>query len=309
MTSSVPTDALVAFGSNLGDSRAIFAKAQQSLAAATGIEFVAAAQLMETEPVTGESETDRKPASEIRQPTYCNSVFRLRSTLDANRLMETLLQIESEFGRQRGSRWSARSIDLDLILFGDQMIETETLTIPHPRMSFRRFVLEPAAEVAGEMFHPACGCSVSDLLDCLNRKDRRVAVMLPHASPIEELVDEIFKPFVRFGKISVPEKVFFREKFFSCKHEICQIFASEAGKFDSESSLISTTVPERWESFNLLIVFADVTAKQWSNLERRFAGPTLLISTQTFPEQALRSNETDFETMIRREIRAALEAM
>ena len=77
-------------------------------------------------------------------------------------------KLKSRFGRERHERWGDRTLDLDLLLFGDAVIDSPTLTVPHPRMSFRRFVLEPAVEIAGDMVHPTIGWTLERLLDQLD---------------------------------------------------------------------------------------------------------------------------------------------
>ena len=101
---------------------------------------------------------DSSPDSE-----YLNSVISLETSLDAKRLFELTSKIETELGRVRSDRWAARTVDLDILLFGDQVIEGDHLIIPHPRMSFRKFVLQGAVEVAPDMVHPQSGVTLKAL--------------------------------------------------------------------------------------------------------------------------------------------------
>jgi hypothetical protein len=92
-------------------------------------------------------------------------------------LLDELKGIEVRLGRQRGERWAPRPIDIDIVLYGNEVAETEMLTLPHPRMSFRRFVLAPAAEVAPRMLHPVIGWPVERLLLHLDAASDQVAVV------------------------------------------------------------------------------------------------------------------------------------
>lgn len=96
---------------------------------------------------------------------FYNCCLSLRSSIDPLRLMELLLQIEQEMGRSReGSIYSDRVIDIDLLLYGDKQLDLPGLTVPHPSMGDRRFVLAPLAEIAPEVIHPVAEISISRML-------------------------------------------------------------------------------------------------------------------------------------------------
>ncbi len=158
-----PVDVLVAFGANLGNREQAFATVLERLKPLAVGQIINPSSLYETEPVGGIE----------GQPRYLNAVIRFRSELGASELHRALLQIESELGRVRGERWGPRTVDLDLLLFGDLTLDSETLTIPHPRMLDRRFVLEPAVEVAGDMIHPVAKRDLKQLFDPLNENAPR----------------------------------------------------------------------------------------------------------------------------------------
>jgi 2-amino-4-hydroxy-6-hydroxymethyldihydropteridine diphosphokinase len=142
----------VALGSNLGDREAALRAALGRLAATPGVVLVAVSRLWETEPVGPP------------QPAYLNAAAALDTTLSARELLARLLAIEREAGRTRGAERNApRTLDLDLLLFGDESIDEPGLVVPHPRLAQRAFVLEPLAEIAAELRHPALGASIAEL--------------------------------------------------------------------------------------------------------------------------------------------------
>jgi 2-amino-4-hydroxy-6-hydroxymethyldihydropteridine diphosphokinase len=110
------------------------------------------------------------PGDSTPQPNYLNSVDELQVSLGAEALFHELKRIERQMGRVLTTRWAPRVIDLDLVLFGDQVIQTSELTVPHPSMHERRFVLAPLAQLAPEAFHPVLRLKARELLDRLPRR-------------------------------------------------------------------------------------------------------------------------------------------
>jgi 2-amino-4-hydroxy-6-hydroxymethyldihydropteridine diphosphokinase len=141
------TRAYVGLGANLGDREATI---RAAVAALPGV--LAVSSLRETEPV---GVTD--------QPRFLNGVAALETELSARDLLDTLLAVERRLGRERRERWGPRTIDLDLLLFGEEAIDEPGLTVPHPRLHERRFALEPLAEIAPDALIPGRG-RVANLL-------------------------------------------------------------------------------------------------------------------------------------------------
>ena len=125
------------------------------------------------------------------QGGFLNGALLLETSVSATELCEKLLKVEASLGRQRAVRWDARVIDIDLLIYGSQTIAEPNLIIPHPRMSFRRFVLEPAVEIAGEMCHPDSGWTLSGLLNHLDSAPRYVAVTAEDPSIADWLADQL----------------------------------------------------------------------------------------------------------------------
>jgi 2-amino-4-hydroxy-6-hydroxymethyldihydropteridine diphosphokinase len=147
----------IALGSNLGDSRAILEAAIVMLAKTPGIT------------VTSQSSWYRTAPIGPPQPDYLNGCVILEVQLIPHDLLQTLLSIEKQFGRERRERWGPRTLDLDILLFDNLIIDTSTLQIPHPRMTERAFVLVPLAEIAPDLIEPTSGCAIAQLVqrvDC-----------------------------------------------------------------------------------------------------------------------------------------------
>lgn len=150
--------AYISLGSNLGDRESTLRHALTLLRDRTG-HVVAISSFYDTEPV-GFTE----------QPKFINAVAQLETTLLPEKLMETLLAIERELGRDRSATVpkGPRTIDLDLLLYDDRIIDFPALTVPHPAMHERRFVLEPLAEIAPNAVHPVLKRTARELLAGLN---------------------------------------------------------------------------------------------------------------------------------------------
>lgn len=155
-----PIDWFIALGSNIGDSREQLRRARRAIAELG--ELVAASAIYESAPMY-----------ELDQPRFLNAVVHLRSELGGTELLEALRRIERANGRERdpARRYGPRSIDLDIVAalrdHEEVVYHTEELTVPHPRMDERAFVLVPLLELAPTWTHPRTALSVKDMLDAL----------------------------------------------------------------------------------------------------------------------------------------------
>ena len=142
--------ACIGIGSNLGDREANIDSAVEMIDNTPGLKVAAKSSLYETEPVGGPP-----------QGKYLNGALKLECSLDPHELLKELNLIEARLGRIREGLNCPRTIDLDILLFDDVVINSESLTIPHPRMTERLFVLEPLAEIAPETVHPITGLTIA----------------------------------------------------------------------------------------------------------------------------------------------------
>jgi 2-amino-4-hydroxy-6-hydroxymethyldihydropteridine diphosphokinase len=147
----------IALGSNLGDSLTTLEAALEHLAQTPGVTLLKVSPWYQTSPLG--------PA----QPDYLNGCALLEVTLSAQGMLVILGAIENQFGRVRQQRWGPRTLDLDLLLYGDLVLETADLIIPHPRMGERAFVLVPLAAIAPDLMDPRSGQTISQLLDQVDK--------------------------------------------------------------------------------------------------------------------------------------------
>jgi 2-amino-4-hydroxy-6-hydroxymethyldihydropteridine diphosphokinase len=153
----------IALGSNLGDSQTILESALEALDRSMGINLGKRSHWYQTKAVTL---PDSPP-----QPDYLNGCALLKTTLTPTQLLHTLLSIETQFGRVRQEQWGPRTLDLDLLLFNDVILNTNHLKIPHPRMIDRAFVLVPLAEIAPDWIEPISGQAIAQLAQALDHSD------------------------------------------------------------------------------------------------------------------------------------------
>lgn len=155
----MPTSAYIAIGSNVGDRLATIDSALAMLERIDGIEITKRSTIIETDPAPGSNPPD--------QPRYLNAVIEVQTSLSPQELLAACMEVERRHGRDRtqGERWGPRTLDLDVLLYGELVCAEPGLILPHPRMHQRRFVLQPLSEIAPEHVHPTLGKTVQCLLE------------------------------------------------------------------------------------------------------------------------------------------------
>jgi len=161
--------ALISLGSNLGDRAATLASALAALEATRDVRVVRASRFYETTPVGGPG---------FQEP-FLNAAAILETTLEPEALLDLLQRVENDHGRVREEHWGPRTLDLDLLTYDDVVMHTSRLTLPHPRMSYRKFVLDGLLEIAPHDRHPLIGRSYVDLLKHLETTPNYVVFVGP----------------------------------------------------------------------------------------------------------------------------------
>ena len=159
--------AYVGAGSNLGDRWGHLALAARELRAASQTSLLRASRVYETAPMGPP------------QPRYLNAVLELETALPPEALLRLLQGVERTALRRRAVRWGPRTLDLDLLIYGEAVVRTPTLTVPHPGLISRRFVLAPLAELCPDLVVPGTGATVAALLRAAPAHDMAAAGLFP----------------------------------------------------------------------------------------------------------------------------------
>ena len=146
------TVAYLGLGTNLGDREANLGKAFHLLSADPGLRLLRCSRIYETE-----------PWGVADQPAFLNSVAEVATALAPERLLDVCKDVEGRMGRRPGIRWGPRLIDVDILLYGNHIVQLPHLEIPHPRLHLRAFALVPLAELAETTVHPALGKTIGEL--------------------------------------------------------------------------------------------------------------------------------------------------
>ncbi|MCC7473833.1 MAG: 2-amino-4-hydroxy-6-hydroxymethyldihydropteridine diphosphokinase [Pirellulales bacterium] len=270
---------LLGLGANLGDCQATLETAVREIAALPNVQVVRASRWQRTKPVGG-------PAG---QNEFVNGALLIESSLPALTLLAELQQIETRHGRQRTERWAPRTLDIDLLLYGRNVCETAMLTLPHPRMSFRPFVLVPAVEVAPAVLHPTIGWPLERLLLHLQQARDAVALISPCDSLRAQLTATLQQRRAAYpASASSPEVA---ERFWPSRWTTwfdCPKAASASAR-EVERVANPTYVARHFPKLSVL-VDADIAQRgadklHWSTLVRQPGrGPTLRLQTTNLPE-------------------------
>jgi len=171
------TIAYIGLGSNLGDREDFIHKALKMLAETKNIEVARVSDLIETAPLGG-----------VDQPIYLNAVAQIKTALTAEDLHKILLNIETSLGRSRKEKWSSRTIDLDILLFGEEIINGPGLTIPHLQMHLRSFVLKGMCQFDADLLHPVIKEPMRELANRLNNTDFVLNPNLPQLISVAGII-------------------------------------------------------------------------------------------------------------------------
>ena len=149
-------EAYLLLGSNLGDSKSYISEAVVNIRKEIG-ELLECSSLYQT-----------ASWGNVNQPDFINQVIRVRTNLNPQQLLTNILVIETRLGRQRLEKWGSRTIDIDLLFYGDHIIQEENLKVPHPFLHLRRFTLMPLVELNPGFVHPILNLTVQELCENLN---------------------------------------------------------------------------------------------------------------------------------------------
>jgi len=283
---------LIGLGSNLGERRQTLDRAVASLAGHPQMLLSSRSTWHESPPVGG-------PPG---QPPYLNGAVLLETSLHPEGVLKALQQIETDLGRRPGPRWGPRPIDLDLLLYGQTVLRTPRLVLPHPRMAWRRFVLRPAAEVARSMIHPTTGWTIARLLDHLDRAVPYVAITGPIGAGKTQLAQRLSR---QTSARLIKERLDLDrlEAFYA--DPACHGWEMELEFLQRRARLLAAGAPE-WSAdrrlavsdfwFDQSLAFArvwlppdrfEVFAGLWQQLRPGVVGPKLLVLLDAPAEQLL----------------------
>jgi 2-amino-4-hydroxy-6-hydroxymethyldihydropteridine diphosphokinase len=265
---------LLGLGSNLGDRQSTLQAALAAIDALPDVHVVRQSNWHRSPPLGG-------PPG---QGEFLNAAALIETSIPPLRLLDELKDIQSRHGRQAAERWAPRTLDIDILLYDNEIAETEMLTVPHPRMTFRRFVLSPAAEIAPRMLHPIIGWPVERLLLHLDQASDQVAIVSPSDALRSQIAQKIVE---RFAARTVERPTFATaERLWP--DAVSTWIAFQPAKTDSATTASqSAGLPYAAAAFPKLTILLDanpqtpiVAKSQWSAIVRQPGrGPTLRLQT------------------------------
>jgi 2-amino-4-hydroxy-6-hydroxymethyldihydropteridine diphosphokinase len=266
---------VLGLGSNVGDNEAALQKAVAEITALPDVQVVRHSSWHRSRPVGG-------PAG---QTEYVNGAAVVETKTQPLSLLAELQQIEARFGRERGERWGPRTLDIDVLLYGSEVTETAMLTLPHPRMTFRRFVLAPAAEIAPKMLHPVIGWPIERLLMHLEKSSDLVAIVSPSDTLREQVAGVVVK--LRGAKASARPTFAAAEHHWPPNWTVWLEVPARTAKTSTTAGGQASALPYAAAAFPKLSILldADVARRgadklRWSTLVRQPGrGPTLRLQT------------------------------
>lgn len=193
-----PVTCLIGLGANLGDRVNTLDRAVELLAELPKVSLVGHSDWLETLPIGGPNDQD----------PFLNGAAVVETTLSAEECLANLHGIETQMGRERRVRWAARTLDIDLLLYGQQHIESDAICVPHPRMAFRPFVLEPAAQVGPDIRHPLLDATLRELLTRLNDGEDQVVLtggIEEQRRKVVPILEPLLPSFVGLQKTDTPK--------------------------------------------------------------------------------------------------------
>ena len=292
---------LIALGSNLGNRQHNLDEAVKQLLGQENIHFLARSRPITTNPIGGPTGQD----------SFLNEVLMIETNRTPESLLECAQQVEHLLGRVRNQRWGARTIDIDLLMVDQMIVQSPFLQLPHPRMMYRRFVLQPASEVAPQLEHPIVGWSLAKLMDNLASPVNYLAFTGSDAQPTEQFACALAGQ-LNLDLLSDPRNATLHQagqtlstwlEFLDHRHELV---ASRCGNISEQF-----TVADFWTNEVLAACSMDLTApelrifqQRWNELKSKITQPKLLIyltAPKSDPHAAKESSSpTPTRTMTRR---------
>ena len=263
---------LLGLGSNVGDREATLDAALAQIDALPDVRLKRRSEWHRFRPLGGPPD----------QAEFINAAAVVETSVPPLTLLDELQDIELRHGRQRGERWAPRTLDIDVLLYGNEVSEHQMLTLPHPRMSFRRFVLQPAAEVAPRMLHPVIGWPVERLLLHLDAARDQAAILSPSESFRVEVATRLAE---RFGAEIVERPQFATADQLWPTNVTTWLAINPPSSRSSPAAIERAGVPYAAAAFPKLTILLDANSEargaaktQWSTIVRKPGrGPTLRL--------------------------------